>query len=560
MDIKRWISITVLIVASFAITYLTNNGSPIGSASFISVLPPIIAISAAFILRQVIIALFLGIWFGAWLIAGKDFFALFKGLVDVPQKYALKVMNDTDHISIILITLFISGMVGVISSNGGLIGLIEHIKRWANNRKNVQLSTVFMGFVIFFDDYANTLIVGNTMRTLTDKMKVSREKLAYLVDATAAPLASIALISIWIGYEVGLIETAIDSIDILNEPYVIFLHSIAYSFYPILTLIFVVFIAFTGKDFGPMLIAEQRSASEEPELNVPTSLEVSVDNRQSSWLNAILPILTLIITVIFGILLTGRGSTFIEILGSANSLLALLFGGFLGSIVAILMTITQKILPIEDTINAWTNGLSKVTSALVILVLSWSLAEITKELNTASYLATIIGDGIYPAIFPAVVFALAGMISLGTGTSWGTMGILMPLAVPVSWSLVSNSSGFVAPADMHIIYSSISCVLAGAVWGDHCSPTSDTTILASMASQCNHIEHVRTQMPYALVVGITALLGTLAAGFGLSWWIVLVTTTMLLWFGLNRFGQSSELSSFSDTSTVEIEGLKNTNG
>jgi len=559
MDIKRWISITVLIVASFVITYLTNNGSPIGSASFISVLPPIIAISAAFILRQVIIALFLGIWFGAWLIAGKDFFALFKGLVDVPQKYALKVMNDTDHISIILITLFISGMVGVISSNGGLIGLIEHIKRWANNRKNVQLSTVFMGFVIFFDDYANTLIVGNTMRTLTDKMKVSREKLAYLVDATAAPLASIALISIWIGYEVGLIETAIDSIDILNEPYVIFLHSIAYSFYPILTLIFVVFIAFTGKDFGPMLIAEQRSASEEPELNAENSLEASVDNRQSSWLNAILPILTLIITVIFGILLTGRGSTFIEILGSANSLLALLFGGFLGSIVAILMTITQKILPIEDTINAWTNGLSKVTSALVILVLSWSLAEITKELNTASYLAKIIGDGIYPAIFPAVVFVLAGMISLGTGTSWGTMGILMPLAVPVSWSLVSNSSGFVAPADMHIIYSSISCVLAGAVWGDHCSPTSDTTILASMASQCNHIEHVRTQMPYALVVGITALLGTLAAGFGLSWWIVLVTTTTLLWFGLNRFGQSSELSSFSDTSTVEIEGLKNTN-
>jgi len=236
-----------------------------------------------------------------------------------------------------------------------------------------------------------------------------------------------------------------------------------------------------------------------------------------------------------------------------------LSGGFLGSIVAIIMTIYQKILSVEESISAWTNGLSKVTSALVILVLSWSLAEITKELNTASYLAKIIGDGIYPAIFPAVVFVLAGMISLGTGTSWGTMGILMPLAVPVSWSLVSNNSGFVDPADMHIIYSSISCVLAGAVWGDHCSPTSDTTILASMASQCNHIEHVRTQMPYALAVGITALLGTLAAGFGLSWWIVLVTTTMLLWFGLNRFGQFSELSSFSDTSTLKIDGVKNTN-
>ena len=476
MDIKRWVSIIVLFVVSFAITHLTNDGSPLGSASFTSVLPPLIAISAAFILRQVIIALFLGVWFGAWVIAGKDFTALFKGLVDVPQKYALNVMNDTDHISIILITLFISGMVGVISSNGGLFGLIEHIKRWADNRKSVQISTVFMGFVIFFDDYANTLIVGNTMRTLTDKVKISREKLAYLVDATAAPLASIALISLWIGYEVGLIETAIDSIDGLNEPYVIFLHSIAYSFYPILTLLFVIFIAFTGKDFGPMLTAERRSVSGKPAINAPASLEVSSYNQQSSWLNAVLPILTLIITVIVGILITGQGNTFTEILGSANSLVALLFGGFLGSIVAIIMTIAQKILSIEESINAWTNGLSNVTSALVILVLSWALAEITKELNTASYLATIIGDGIHPALFPAVVFLLAGIISLGTGTSWGTMGILMPLVVPVSWSLVSNNSAVVDPMDMHIIYSSISCVLAGAVWGDHCSPTSDTTI------------------------------------------------------------------------------------
>jgi len=555
VGIKRGLSIIVLFIAAFAITFFVDNSSSLGSASVISVLPPLIAISAAFILRQVIIALFLGIWFGSWLIAGKDFVALFTGLVDVPQKYALTVMNDSGHISIIFITLFISGMVGVISSNGGLIGLIEYIKRWANNRKSVQLSTVFMGFIIFFDDYANTLIVGNTMRTLTDKVKISREKLAYLVDATAAPLASIALISIWIGYEVGLIETAIEGIDGLSEPYIIFLHSIAYSFYPVLTLFFVVFIAVTGKDFGPMLRAEQRAISGESDLNAPPSLDTLPENRQSSWLNAMLPILTLIITVIIGIWLTGQGNTFVEILGSANSLLALTLGGFLGSILAIIMTISQKILSIEDTINAWTNGLSSVTSALVILVLSWALAEITKELNTASYLASIIGDGIYPAIFPAVVFILAGFISLGTGTSWGTMGILMPLVVPVSWSLVSTHNGLVEPADMHIIYSAISCVLAGAVWGDHCSPTSDTTILASMASQCNHIEHVRTQMPYALVVGVTAILGTLATGFGLSWWLVFIISISLLWFGLNQLGQSSKLASFPETPTVNRTGL-----
>ncbi|QFU24165.1 Na+/H+ antiporter NhaC family protein [Shewanella eurypsychrophilus] len=553
MNMKRWISLIVLLVSSFFIVYFTDDSSVLGTPNIISILPPLIAISAAFILRQVIIALFLGIWFGAWVIAGKGLNGLFKGLLDVPQKYALNVINDTDHISIILITLFIGGMVGVISTNGGLLGLVEQIKRWANSRKSVQLSTVFMGFVIFFDDYANTLIIGNTMRSLTDKVNISREKLAYLVDATAAPLASIALISLWIGYEVGLIGTAIESIDGLSEPYVIFLNSIAYSFYPVLTLIFVIFIAYTGKDFGPMLTAEKRAFSGKLSANASGTLVEKSNVQQSSCLNALLPIITLIATVIFGILLTGQGNTITEILGSADSLVALLFGGFLGSIVAIIMTVAQNIQSLENTINSWTNGLSRVTSALVILVLSWALAEITKELNTANYLATIIGDGIYPALFPAVIFLLAGVISLGTGTSWGTMGILMPLVVPVSWSLVSTSNGFVNPSDMHIIYSSISCVLAGAVWGDHCSPISDTTILSSMASQCNHIEHVRTQMPYALVVGVIALLGTIATGFGLSWWSVFITATVLLWFGLNQFGQSCQKSPASEAPALSVD-------
>jgi len=542
MGIKRWVSIVVLLVISLFISYLASEGEVTGAPNIVSILPPLIAIAAAFILRQVIVALFLGIWFGAWAIAGKDLSGLFIGLVDVPQKYALNVMNDTSHILIILLTLFISGMVGVISNNGGLIGLTEHIKRWASNRKRVQLSTVFMGFAIFFDDYSNTLIVGNTMRTLTDKAKISREKLAYLVDSTAAPIASIALISLWIGYEVGLIETAIKNISSLNEPFAIFIESIAYSFYPILTLIFVLFIAFTGKDFGPMLKAERRAIAGDPAGNSPVVAIETSQVKRSSSLNAILPILTLIITVIAGILLTGQGNTLREILGTANSFSALLLGGFFGSIVAIIMTVIQKTHSLEDAVNSWTNGLSSVTTALVILVLSWALAEVTKELNTASYLATIIGNGISPALFPAIVFVLAGVISLGTGTSWGTMGILIPLVIPLSWSLVSNQNGIVSPEDMHIIYSSISCVLAGAVWGDHCSPISDTTILSSLASQCDHVDHVRTQMPYALFVGFIALLSTLATGFGLLWWITFIIAIPILWFGLNLLGQPSQVS------------------
>ncbi|ACJ27749.1 Na+/H+ antiporter NhaC [Shewanella piezotolerans WP3] len=553
MDMKRWISIIMLLIFSATIVHFSPPSTTQESSSVVSVLPPAIAIAAAFILRQVIISLFLGIWFGAWVIAGKDLSSLFIGLIDVPQKYVLNVMQDTGHISIILITLFIGGMVGVISSNGGLIGLVEHIKKWADNRRSVQLSTVFMGFIIFFDDYANSLIVGNTMRPLTDKMKVSRAKLAYLVDATAAPLASIALVSIWIGYEVGLIGDAINSIDALNEPYIIFLNSIAYSFYPILTLLFVVFIAYTGKDFGPMLAAEKRAVSGENATDTSEVFATETQPLQSSSLNALLPIFILICTVILGICLTGKGETITEILASADSLTALLLGGFLASMAAIIMTVCQSIQSLENTINAWVSGLSRVISALVILVLSWTLAEITEALHTAHYLTGVIGDGIYPAIFPAIIFILAGVISLGTGTSWGTMGILMPLVVPVSWSLVSTSNGTVNPSDMHIIYSSISCVLAGAVWGDHCSPISDTTILSSMASQCNHIDHVRTQMPYALVVGAVALLASIASGFGLPWWVALIVAVVLLWFGLNQFGQSCQASpTRTQTSSLDI--------
>jgi Na+/H+ antiporter NhaC len=307
-----------------------------------------------------------------------------------------------------------------------------------------------------------------------------------------------------------------------------------------LTLIFVIFIAYTGKDFGPMLIAEKKSSLAEKPIISSEAIPETYNNQQSSSLNAVLPILTLIVTIVMGILLTGKGDSVADILGSADSLAALLFGGFLGSIVAIILTLYKKIMSLEETMNSWLNGLNNVVSALVILVLSWSLAEITKELNTANYLATLIGDGIYPALFPAVVFVLAGVISLGTGTSWGTMGILMPLVIPVSWSLVSAETGFVAPSDLHIIYSSISCVLAGAVWGDHCSPISDTTILSSMASQCNHIEHVRTQMPYAIVVAFIALISTVVSGLGLPWWLVLAVSCIILWFGLNLFGKSAE--------------------
>jgi len=539
MSNKSLLWMVLLILSSIFVALFA--GSTTSEPNVTSILPPAIAIISAFIVRQVIVALFAGIWFGAWLIAGRNIEGIFIGLVNSVQKYTVDSLMNKGHIMIILMTLFISGMVGVISANGGMKGTVKYIIQWANNRKRVQLSTALMGLVIFFDDYSNSLIVGNTMRSVTDKMKISREKLAYIIDSTAAPVASVALVSSWVGFQVGLIETSTQSIEGLGEPYLIFIYSLAYSYYPILAIAFVLFIATTGKDFGPMLAAENKAIVRRDSDTQKVISQTENEDSKSGAMNALLPITTLVLSVIIGLFITGEGESLREILGNSDPLLVLLISGFLASIVAITMTLAQNILSLEKTMASWLDGMGLITSALVILVLSWSLAEITKELHTADYLVNLIGDSIAPAMLPALVFILSGVITLGTGTSWGTMGILIPLVIPLSFGLVVMNTGTVAANDMHIIYSSISCVLAGSVWGDHCSPISDTTILSSMASQCNHVEHVRTQMPYALVVGVVSIVaGTAPAGFGMPWWMGFLIGLVVLWLGLNRFGQNCQ--------------------
>ncbi len=516
------------------ILFMADGPSTEASPTALSVLPPMLAIGMAFLFRQVIFALFMGLWLGAWLVYDMAWGQLFTAFLDTTQKYALSALVDADHMAIVIFTMLIAGMVGVISENGGMRGIVDAIANWTNNRKRAQMGTAFMGMGIFFDDYANTLVVGNTMRPVTDKMKISREKLAYLVDSTAAPIASIALISTWVGYEVGLIGDAIKDTSIPGEPYFIFLNTIMYSFYPILALAFVLMVAKTGRDFGPMLTAEKKALARDAKK--PVSPDEEGDHPASRARYAVIPLLSLIATVIGGIFVTGEGETLRDIVGSADSYKALIWGSLVGTSMAIAMTMLQGVLTFEETFEAFTDGMTSVIGAVIILVMSWSLAEITGVLGTAGYLVAVLGDYLPMAVLPAIVFLVAAVTALGTGSSWGAMGILMPLVVPLVWAVVDAD-----PANIHILYSSISCVLAGAVWGDHCSPISDTTILSSLASDCNHVEHVRTQMPYALTVGAVAIiLGTIPAGLGLPWWAGLGAGLLVLWFILQRFGQNPE--------------------
>ncbi len=531
---------------------------------WVSVLPPLLAILMALIFKEVISALFIGIFFGAGVIGyfQNGFSGILSGFFDVITKYILGALYSTDHLSVILFSLLIGGVVAVISKNGGMQGVVNKIAKRATSPKTGQMATYLLGIGIFFDDYANTLVVGNTMRPITDKLKISREKLAYIVDSTAAPVAALAFVTTWIGAELGYIQDGIKNIaeggDIIHAgAYSVFLSSLQYSFYPILTLIFIFMLIRFGKDFGPMLSAEKvaRGKEEIESNNAEVSDELKHFNPKEGVtvrpINAILPIVTIIVGTIAGLGRTGYLKTqtvwesdislFLKIsetLGAADSYSALMWASLAGLAVAIGLSVSQKLLSLQESFEAMTSGFKAMISAVIILTLAWSLASVTEELHTADFLSQLLSDSIAPWLIPTVTFLLAALIAFSTGTSWGTMAILYPLALPATWS-VCQAAGLPLDDTLPLFYNVVSCVLAGSVLGDHCSPISDTTILSSLASSCNHIAHVKTQMPYALTVGGVAIcLGTIPAAFGVPTWILFPIAITVLFFIVKRFGKT----------------------
>jgi len=512
---------------------LLSGGTVVATADarvlpgWVSLVPALLAIAVALLFKQVIAALFFGIWFGASALIGFGPSGIFRGLLDTYSVYVLSAITNPGQAQILLFSFMIGGMVGIVIKNGGMQGVVNIIVRFATDPRRGQLATGALGVAVFFDDYTNTLVVGNTMRQVTDRLRISREKLAYIVDSTAAPVACVALVSTWIGYQVGLIGAAIAPIAAIQQSsYAIFLNSIPYSFYPFLTMFMVFTLAGLGRDFGPMHAAELRARTTGQVLGPGAKVDDAAaadatelrreEGRPVRAINALVPLSVLIFGVIFGLYATGTGDSIRDIIGTADSNTALMWASLLGTVAAVVLTIGQRILTLTEIVDAWYAGLKQMLFAMIILVLAWSLAAVSGGLQTAGYLVSILGDSLVPGLLPSLVFVLAGATAFATGSSWATMGILMPLVVPLVWAVLSAVG---AQDQLHILYSSVSCVLAGAVLGDHCSPISDTTILSSMASGCDHIEHVRTQLPYALTVGAVAIvLGTLPSGFGMPWW------------------------------------------
>jgi Na+/H+ antiporter NhaC len=509
-----------------------------------SLLPPLAAIFLALIFRQVLIALFAGIWLGSIFIYGNN---PFTGFLYALSEYIVKAPANPERSAILIFSLTLGGMVGVISKMGGAQGIVRSLSRYASDARRGQLATWAMGILIFFDDYANTLIVGNTMRPLTDKLRISREKLAYLVDATAAPVANIAIISTWIGYELSLINESFQTIGLHDNAYITFFKTIPYNFYPLFTLAFGFFIAWFNRDFFSMYTAESRAgrgdgllrkdASPLSDFNNP-ELQMK-ENVKPRWFNGMIPIMSVILITLTGLWFTGlsairSGTTehigYIEyislVIGNADSFSVLMWGAFSGSVIAIILAIRQKLLTLNEALDAWVGGVKSMVLAALILTLAWSIGNICTDLQTASYVVAKTKAILSPHLLPLLSFLIAGVIAFSTGTSWGTMAILMPIVIPLAYQLPALNAD-IDPALQSVIFlSSIASILAGATFGDHCSPISDTTILSSMASGADHIDHVKTQLPYAFIAaGVSIIFGYLPAGYGFYGWESLLAGT-----------------------------------
>lgn len=546
---KFRIALLVLLGILFLALPVFAEGETEASFGWISLLPPLLAIVLAFITKQVLISLFLGILVGSTMLAGWN---PFYGLLRTMDKYILGSLSDSWNAAIIIFLLAIGGMVGVISKMGGTLAVAEAVGKKVKNPRTAQLYTILLGVFVFFDDYANTLIVGPTMRPLTDKNKISKEKFSYLIDSTAAPIVGIALISTWVGYEIGVIKNIYERLGIDANYYEVFLKTIPYSYYCVYALIFILVLVLMQRDFGPMYRAEKRArltgkliadGSKPMTSDEITNMEIKKDIKLKVS-NAIVPILTLIVVAFIGlwyngyVLLEGNVDPFTmsgirACFGEADSSIVLLWASIVSGIVAVIMGVAQKIFTIDEAMDSWVDGAKSMVIACMILVLAWSLGSVTGDVGTAEFLVGRISDTIPFAVLPIIIFVLSALVSFATGTAWGTMAIVIPLAVPMAYAFVQDGG------DPHMLTISLGTVLSGAILGDHCSPISDTTIMSSMASGADHLDHVKTQMPYAFTVAAVAGLSYLIASiFSIHPIIILIIGVAILIGIVSVFGKS----------------------
>lgn len=473
-------------------------------ATFWALVPPLVAIILALVTKEVYSSLFIGIVIGG-LFYGNIFqqgFSFEKSVLHIFEDGLVGVLSDPYNVGILIFLVVLGIMVSMMNKAGGSAAFGQWAGRHIKTRIGAQLSAVLLGMLIFIDDYFNCLTVGSVMRPVTDKHQVSRAKLAYIIDATAAPICIIAPISSWAAAVTGFVEG--------EDGFAVFMNAIPYNYYALLTIIAMLTMVLFKIDFGAMAVHEANAVKGDlyttPERPYANSAPDTVKGR-GTVLDLVFPIITLIICCIIGMIYTGgffSGTGFIEAFSGSDASIGLMLGSFFALVITIIFYALRRVLTFTESCGCLPEGFKAMVPAILILTFAWTLKGMTDSLGAKEYVAGLVGgiSGPWLALFPAVVFIVGAFLAFATGTSWGTFGILIPI-------VVSTFSG--TNHTMMII--SISACMAGAVCGDHCSPISDTTIMASAGAQCSHINHVSTQLPYVLVVAAVSCITYIIAGF-----------------------------------------------
>lgn len=517
-NIKRTAVLSMVLVLMFATTVFgaeqTEEYVPAVYATFWALVPPVVAIGLALITKEVYSSLFVGVLMGGILYSGFSFEGT---ITHIFEDGMISVLSDSYNVGILIFLVILGTMVCLMNRAGGSAAFGQFAADHIKGRVGAELATILLGCLIFIDDYFNCLTVGSVMRPVTDKFKVSRAKLAYLIDATAAPICIIAPISSWAAAVTGFVEG--------EDGFSIFVRAIPYNFYAILTIVMMIGMVLLRTEFGSMKFHEKNALKGDlyttPGRPYDTEKQPEVSVR-GTVLDLLIPIISLIICCMIGMLYTGgffSGEDFVTAFSQSDASLGLTMGSFFGLLITIGLYQVRRVLKFSECMACIPEGFKSMVPAIMILSFAWTLKAMTDSLGADVYVATVVASSArsFLNFLPAIIFVVGCFLAFATGTSWGTFGILIPIVVAV----FENSN-----PDLMII--SISACMAGAVCGDHCSPISDTTIMASAGAQCEHVNHVTTQLPYAVTAAAVSFVSYIIAGFVQSAWIALPIAIALM--------------------------------
>ena len=517
-NIKRTAVLSMVLVLMFATNVFgaeqTEEYVPAVYATFWALVPPVVAIGLALITKEVYSSLFIGVLMGGILYSGFSFEGT---ITHIFEDGMINVLSDSYNVGILIFLVILGAMVCLMNRAGGSAAFGQFAADHIKGRVGAELATILLGCLIFIDDYFNCLTVGSVMRPVTDKFKVSRAKLAYLIDATAAPICIIAPISSWAAAVTGFVEG--------EDGFSIFVRAIPYNFYAILTIVMMIGMVLLRTEFGSMKFHEKNALKGDlyttPGRPYDTEKQPEVSVR-GTVLDLLIPIISLIICCMVGMLYTGgffSGEDFVTAFSQSDASLGLTMGSFFGLLITIGLYQVRRVLKFSECMACIPEGFKSMVPAIMILSFAWTLKAMTDSLGADVYVATVVASSARSLLnfLPAIIFVVGCFLAFATGTSWGTFGILIPIVVAV----FENSN-----PDLMII--SISACMAGAVCGDHCSPISDTTIMASAGAQCEHVNHVTTQLPYAVTAAVVSFVSYIIAGFVQSAWIALPIAIALM--------------------------------